>query len=321
MTIQVGVTDITNAARRIKGTVRRTPLIDVSDHVNRPLALKCENLQVAGSFKIRGAYNLMAQLVSESPQRGVITYSSGNHGQAVAYAARRLGLSAVVVMPETASPVKVHGARYYGAEVLLEGTTSIARQKRAEVEATTRGFSVVPPFDHPEIIAGQGTVGLEILEYKQNPMTIYVPIGGGGLISGIAAAVKSRQPDVRVIGVEPVGSAAMAASLAAGMPVTLESVSSIADGLLPVRPGDLTFAHVAALVDDIVTVDDEAIVKAVQWLASYAKLVVEPSGAATIAAVLFTPGHTVDKDNIVAVISGGNISTESFSSLLVRGVE
>lgn len=320
MTTLVGLNAISAAARRLRGTVRRTPLVDVSDPAQCSLALKCENLQVAGAFKIRGAYNLIAQLAGESPGRGVITYSSGNHAQAVAYAARALGLQAVVVMPETAPRIKVEGARSYGAEVLFEGTTSIARRERAEAEAADRDLTVVPPFDHPEIIAGQGTVGLEILEDRRAPTTIYVPIGGGGLISGVAAAVKHIQPDVRVVGVEPVGAAAMVASVAAGKPVTLDRVSSVADGLLPVRPGDLTFTHVAALVDDIVTVDDDAIVKAVRWLAARAKLVVEPSGAATVAAALFASdaSRAIDGDT-VAVLSGGNVAPESLAGMLRDG--
>ena len=320
MTTLVGLNAISAAARRLRGTVRRTPLVDVSDPAQCSLALKCESLQVAGAFKIRGAYNLIAQLAGESPGRGVITYSSGNHAQAVAYAARALGLQAVVVMPETAPRIKVEGARSYGAEVLFEGTTSIARRERAEAEAADRDLTVVPPFDHPEIIAGQGTVGLEILEDRRAPTTIYVPIGGGGLISGVAAAVKHIQPDVRVVGVEPVGAAAMVASVAAGKPVTLDRVSSVADGLLPVRPGDLTFAHVAALVDDIVTVDDDEIVKAVRWLAARAKLVVEPSGAATVAATLFASdaSRAIDGDT-VAVLSGGNVAPESLAGMLRDG--
>ena len=237
MSALVELAAIDAAAERIRGAVRRTPLVDVSDVAGRSLRLKCENLQVAGAFKIRGAFNLVTQIASESAVRGVITYSSGNHAQAVAWAARALGLPAVVVMPETAPAVKVEGTRSYGAEVSFEGTTSVQRRRRAEALAAERGLTMVPPFDHPEIIAGQGTVGLEILEDRPAVDTVYVPIGGGGLVAGVAAAVKRRRPSARVIGVEPVGAAAMARSVEAGAPVTLESVASIADGLLPVRPG------------------------------------------------------------------------------------
>lgn len=305
------------AAERIRGAVRRTPLVDVSDVAGRSLRLKCENLQVAGAFKIRGASNLIAQIASGPDVRGVITYSSGNHAQAVACAARRLGLPAVVVMPETAPAVKVEGTRSYGAEVLFEGTTSVQRRRRAEALAAERDLTMVPPFDHPEIIAGQGTVGREILEDQPSSDTVYVPIGGGGLVAGVAAAVKQRRPATRVVGVEPAGAAAMARSLAAGAPVTLDSVASIADGLLPVRPGDLTFAHAAAFVDEVVTVGERAIADAVRWLAARAKLVVEPSGAATVAAVLFSDRGAGGADgDAVAVLSGGNVSPAALAALL-----
>ena len=317
MSALVDTAAIDAAARRIRGTVRRTPLVDVTDVAGRPLRLKCENLQVAGAFKIRGASNLVTQIASGPDVRGVITYSSGNHAQAVACAARGLGLPAVVVMPETAPGVKVAGTRTYGAEVLFEGTTSVERRRRAEAVAAERGLTMVPPFDHPEIIAGQGTVGREILEDRPAVDTVYAPIGGGGLIAGVAAAVKQQKPSIRVIGVEPVGAAAMARSVEAGAPVTLDTVESIADGLLPVRPGDLTFAHVAAFVDDIVTVEDDAIAAAVRWLATRAKLVVEPSGAATVAAVLFSGRSDAGRDGAtVAVLSGGNIAPEKLAALL-----
>ena len=319
--------DIDAAATRIRGAVVRTPLVDVSTRAGCRLSLKCENLQVAGAFKIRGAFNFISQIPDAARARGVITYSSGNHAQAVAYAARALGAPAVVVMPETAPAIKVDGARSYGAEVIVEGTTSLERKARAESEAVRRGLSMVPPFDHPDIVAGQGTVGKEILEDAPAVDAVYVPIGGGGLIAGVAAAVKHQRPTTRVVGVEPVGAAAMAASVGAGEPVTLESVGSIADGLLPVRPGDLTFAHVRRFVDDVVTVDDDAIGKAVVWLARHAKLVVEPSGAATVAALLFAATEVAggapadapgpDKET-VAVVSGGNVSLDTLASLVAR---
>ena len=320
MSALVGPAAIDAAAERIRGAVRRTPLVDVSDVAGRSLRLKCENLQVAGAFKIRGASNLVAQIASGPDVRGVITYSSGNHAQAVACAARRSGLPAVVVMPETAPAVKVEGTRSYGAEVLFEGTTSVERRRRAEALAAERGLTMVPPFDHPEIIAGQGTVGREILEDQPSSDTIYVPIGGGGLVAGVAAAVKRRRPATRVVGVEPVGAAAMARSLAAGAPVTLDGAASIADGLLPVRPGDLTFAHAAAFVDDVVTVEERAIAEAVRWLAARAKLVVEPSGAAAVAAALFSGrGNGGEDGDTVAVLSGGNIAPAALAALLREG--
>jgi threonine dehydratase len=308
---------IRDAAARIRGVARVTPLVDVSLEAGRPLRLKCENLQPAGAFKMRGAYHMVSRLDREARARGVITYSSGNHGQAVALAAQRLGAPAVIVMPTTAPAVKVEGVRSYGAEVIFEGTTSAQRKARAEAEASARGLTVVPPFDHPWIIAGQGTCGLEIVEQCPDVATVYVQIGGGGLISGVSAAIKRLRPSVRIVGVEPSGARKMGTSIDAGHPVTLEKTGSIADGLLPVRPGDLTFAHVQAFVDDLVTVEDEAIAAAALWLFRKAKLVVEPSGAATVAAVLgtsapSTPGTTV------AVLSGGNVALDTLAELAAR---
>jgi threonine dehydratase len=273
---------------------------------------------VAGAFKIRGAANMLRQLERGKLDQGVITYSSGNHGQAVACAARTLRVPAVVVMPTTAPAVKVDGARAFGAEVVFAGTTSLDRKVEAERLAEARGLTVVPPFDHPWIIAGQGTVGLEVLEDLPEVETIYVPVGGGGLLSGVAAAVKRLQPAVRVVGVEPAGAAKMSASLAAGAPVTLERTSSRADGLLAVRPGDITFAHVASLVDAIVTVTEEEIAAAVAWLAREAHMVAEPSGAVTVAAARVRHSLDTDAGRTVAIVSGGNVEPDVFADL-VRG--
>jgi threonine dehydratase len=305
------------AATRIAAVARVTPIVDVSAVAGRPLFLKCENLQPAGAFKIRGAYNMVAQLSDAERRAGVITYSSGNHGQAMALAARTLGAPAVVVMPTSAPRVKIDGARALGAEVILAGTTSSERRGRAEAEAAARGLTMVPPFEHEWIIAGQATAGLEILEQRPDVAAVLVPIGGGGLVAGVAAAIKQSRPSVRVIGVEPAGAAAMKASLDAGHPVTLPATQSVADGLMPVRPGDLTFAHVQAYVDAVVTVEDDEIVDAVRWAFLEAKVVAEPSGAATIAAVR---GGALDRalkveGPIVAIVSGGNIDLETLHAL------
>lgn len=270
-----------------------------------------------GAFKIRGALNMLAQFTSEQLARGVITYSSGNHGQAVALAARSFGVPAVIVMPTTAPRVKAEGAKAYGAEVIFEGTTTTHRQARAEQEAQSRNLTMVPPFDDPWIIAGQGTVGLEIIEQVSDVGTVYVEIGGGGLASGVATAIKSSKPSVRVIGVEPTGAAKMKRSLEAGAPVLLDKTSSIADGLLAVRPGDLTFAHVKEYVDEIVTVDDEAIIGAVAWLFRHAHLVVEPSGAVTVAAIMSGLGDVQHENgSVVAIISGGNVEAEKYAEYI-----
>ena len=313
---------IRDAARRIEPIARRTPVLDVSDPAGRPLVLKCEPLQPGGAFKIRGATNMLMRLAPDRLERGVITFSSGNHGQAVALAASRLHAPAVVVMPTTAPPIKIAGVKRWGAEVILEGTTSVDRRARAEAEASARGLTMVPPFDHEWIIEGQGTCGLEILEQVPDVDVVVVPIGGGGLVSGVAAAVKLSRPDVQVVGVEPTGAAKMTASLAAGHPVTLDRTETIADGLMPVRPGDLTFEHVKAYVDRVVTVDDAAIARAALWLFQEAKQVVEPSGAASVAAVLW-PGEgspLADRSKkVVAILSGGNVGPETLAKLDVSG--
>ena len=293
-------------------------MLDVSDMAGRPLWLKCEPQQPGGAFKIRGATNMLMRLSPDALKRGVITYSSGNHGQALALAASRLGAPAVIVMPTTAPQIKVAGVKRWGAEVVLEGTTSAQRRTRAEAIAADRGLTMVPPFDHEWIIEGQGTCGLEILDQVSGVNIVAVPVGGGGLVSGVAAAIKQSRPDVKIVGVEPAGAAKMSSSIAAGHPVTLDSTQSIADGLMPVRPGDLTFAHVQKYVDAVVTVDDALIARAALWLFHEAKQVVEPSGAATVAATLWPSAGSplADKSaKVVAILSGGNVSAATLAAL------
>jgi threonine dehydratase len=308
----VTIDEIRAAAERIRPAVARTPLVraGAARHGAQPFHLKCEHLQPMGAFKLRGAYNLLSSLPPEARARGVVAYSSGNHGQAVALSAQLLSMRAVIVMPETAPRVKVDGTRRYGAEVIFAGLTSDDRRVRAEAEAAAHGYAVIPPFDHPQIIAGAGTVGLEIVEALPGLSEVFVPVGGGGLLSGVATAVKALRPDVRVIGVEPEGAASMGASRAAGAPVTLPSTASIADGLLTLRPGDLTFAHARAFVDELRTVSEDAIRRAVRWLHAEAGLVVEPSGATATAGVLAS-GPTID--GVVAVVSGGNVEPDDFA--------
>jgi threonine dehydratase len=310
--------DIRTAAARISGIARRTPLVHGSTTPGgTALRLKCENMQVAGAFKIRGAANMLARFGRDELARGVITYSSGNHGQALACAAGLLGVPAVVVMPTTAPVVKVSGTRAFGAEVIFAGATSAERKVEAERVQHARGLVMVPPFDHPWIIAGQGTVGLEIVEDCPDVHEVYVPVGGGGLLAGVAAAVKALRPAARVIGVEPAGAAKMSRSLAAGAPVTLESTASIADGLLPLRPGELTFAHARALVDEVVTVDEDSLRDAVRYIAREARILVEPSAAASVAAVLHQYGSAADVARpLVAILSGGNIALDQIAAIL-----
>ncbi|HSL71898.1 MAG TPA: threonine/serine dehydratase [Longimicrobiales bacterium] len=319
MTPLVDVAAVEQAAQTLRSIVVRTPLIPapwLEELVGVPVRLKCENLQHAGAFKIRGAYNAMARLSEPERAPGVITYSSGNHGQAVALAARLFGVTAVVVMPTTAPRIKVEGAQRLGAEVVLEGTTSTDRHRKAMEIAQARGLTVIPPFDHLDIIAGQGTVGREILADWPEVQTILVPVGGGGLLSGISGFVKQSKPSCRVVGVEPEQADAMYRSRAAGQPVTIESRPTIADGLMPVRPGDLTFEHAQAFVDEIVRVSDDAIVDAARRLLTASKLVVEFSGAATVAAL--ASGAFGPTGPTVAVLSGGNLDPVKAAELLDR---
>lgn len=310
--------DIAAAHAALRGVARRTPLLSapwLADATGAEVRLKCENLQAAGAFKVRGAYTAIARLPEDVRRRGVIAYSSGNHAQGVALAAGLFGIPAVVVMPTTAPAVKVEGTKRLGADVVMEGTTSVQRQLRAEALAAEHGYSIIPAFDHPDIIAGQGTVGLEILQDWADVDAILVPVGGGGLLSGIAVWAKQARPGIRVIGVEPETADAMRRSLDAGEPVTIPPSSTIADGLMPVRPGDLTFAHARALVDDVVRVSDDAILEATRYLMLHSKLVVEFSGAATTAAVL---GGAVDLRGarVAVVVSGGNIEPARAAALL-----
>ncbi len=316
----VSLDDVRAAADRVRGAALRTPVLQLPSpgpDPAQPFWIKCENLQPMGAFKIRGATNMLAQLPPEARKRGVITYSSGNHGQGVAMAAEALRVPAVVVMPTTAPGVKVDGVRRYGAEVIFEGTTSLDRQRRAETEAAGRGLTIIPPFDHAMVIAGQGTVGLELLEQVPDVATVYVPMGGGGLIAGVSAAIKLSRPEVRIVGVEPTGAQKMRAARDAGQPVTLDHTASIADGIMNMRAGDLTFAHVQRYVDDLVAVPDQAIADAVGWLYRHARLVVEPSGAATTAAV--TLGLGQPQGTVVAVVSGGNVQPEKFAKYIASG--
>ena len=307
----VTLDEILAARERIRPVAKRTPLVDVSSLAGRPLWVKCESLQPGGAFKIRGAYNMVAQLSDDQRRRGVITYSSGNHGQAVAIAARALGAAAVVVMPTTAPKIKVEGANGFGAEVIFAGTTSLHRRAKAEEIAAERDLTMVPPFDHEWIIAGQGTLGLEILEQCPGVGTVLAPIGGGGLVSGVSAAIKQSKPGVTVIGIEPSGAATMKNAIDAGEVRTLEGAKSIADGLMAARPGDLNFAHVRKFVDRIDTVDDSEIAAAVRWLFLRAKIVAEPSGAASVAAALRE--SAAYPSPVVAIISGGNLAPEDLA--------
>jgi len=313
----VGLTEIEAAARRLAGIAVSTPLLPaegLSEVTGAQVRLKCENLQRAGSFKIRGAHNFVSQLSDAQVSSGIITYSSGNHAQAVALAGKLRGVPVVVVMPTTAPKVKRDGAERLGAEIEYEGTTSVERMARAEAIAEERGLVIVPPFDHRHIIAGQGTVGLEIAREWPDVDLVLVPIGGGGLASGVAASVKRLLPGAQVIGVEPEGAASMRKALDEGHPALLGEIDTIADGLAPVIAGELTYEHARDLMDDVVTVDDDAIREATAWLLSRRKLVVEYSGAAATAALL---SKAVDAEGraVAVVVSGGNLDPSLLAGL------
>lgn len=314
----VSLTEIEQARERIAGVVRVTPLLPAaglpSPHATH-LWLKAENLQRTGSFKLRGASNAIAALSPQEKARGVITYSSGNHGQGVACAAALQGIKAVIVMPEDAVPLKVANTRRWGAEVEFAGLTSLARMERALELIAQHGYTMIPPFDHPNIIAGQGTTGLEILEQMPQVEQVVVPVGGGGLISGIATALKTLRPEIRVVGAEPAGGADARDSLQQGEIVTWERIDTVADGLRTSRIGELNFATMRELVDEIVTVTDEVLLQTVANMANELKLVVEPSGAAAVAAVLGGQLGSPDKVT-VAVVSGGNIDPALLASCL-----
>jgi threonine dehydratase len=304
----VSATDVAAAQSLLREVIRPTPLEMsrwLAGKVGGPAYLKCEHLQRAGSFKIRGAYVRIARLSAEERSRGVVAASAGNHAQGVALAARLLGATATVFMPDGAPIVKEKATRAYGADVRFAGSTVDAALVAAQEFAGETGAVLIHPFDHPDVVAGQGTVGLEILEQCAEVRTVVVSTGGGGLLAGVALAIKEVRPDVRVIGVQAEGAAAYPPSLEAGHPVALSSMSTMADGIAVGRPGDVPFDIIRRLADDIGTVSEESISGALVHLLERAKQVVEPAGAAGVAAVLDHPERF--EPPVVALLSGGNI--------------
>ena len=316
----IGLGDIGEARRRLRGVALRTPLVPCPHgRPSRALYFKPESLQPTGAFKLRGAYNKIFSLSPEERRRGVIAHSSGNHAQAVAYAARALGTRAVIVMPRNAPRVKLEATAVLGAEVVPVGADSGERVRRAGELAAEHGYVPVPPYDDEILIAGQGTIGPEILEDLPEVETVLVPVSGGGLISGIAAAIKLSRPDVRVIGVEPELAADARASMNSGRLVEFpaEQVGrTVADGLRVRRLGETPFEHVCAFVDDIVAVAEEEIIEAMRRLALRVRLVAEPSGAVTFAAYLFHRDELSASRRTVAVISGGNVEPRLLAEVL-----
>ena len=304
----VGLADVQAARQLLDGIVAATPVAGaraLSELCGGPVWLKCENLQRTGSFKIRGAYTRIARLDDAQRARGVVAASAGNHAQGVALAAQMLGIRATVFMPVGAALPKIAATRGYGADVHLEGATIDDSLDAARRFAAETGAELVHPFDHVDIMAGQGTVGLEILEQVPDVRTVLVCTGGGGLLGGVAAAVKGLRRDVRVIGVQAQGAAAWPVALAEGRPVTLPSMRTIADGIAVGRPGNVTFPQVATLVDEILTVEEDALSRALLLCLERAKLLVEPAGAAAVAALMAYPDRFATP--VVATLSGGNI--------------
>src|SRR5437899_11605603 len=312
----VSLAEIKEAQARLRGIAVRTEVLqsdlpqDGSANLNRKLYFKLENLQPIGSFKLRGAYNKIASLSDEERHRGVISYSSGNHAQGVAYAARALGVKAVIVMPSNAPAVKREATAALGAEIVQVGPASSERQAKAEQLAAERGYVIVPPYNDEKIIAGQGTMGLEILEDLPDAETVLVPVGGGGMISGIATAIKLSKPSTKIIGVEPELAADAQASLRAGKIIqfSAEQVTrTMADGLRTQSIGAINFEHIRKYVDDIVTVTEDEIRESVRRLALDPNTIAEPSGAVAVAAFLFHRDQLPRTKLNAAVISGGNI--------------
>jgi len=319
----ITLADLHSAQSRLDGITVRTPLVEFNyADPSRRLYLKPENQQPIGAFKLRGAYNKIASLTDDERKRGVISYSSGNHAQGVAYAARALGVKSVIVMPNNAPGIKREATAKLGAEIVLVGPGSDERKAKAEELAAQHGYIIVPPYNDEKIIAGQGTIGLEILEDLPEVEAVFAPVGGGGLISGVAAAIKLTKPHVKVIGVEPELAADAQASLRAGKIVQwpAEQVSrTIADGLRTQSIGDINFEHMRRYVDDIVTVSEDEIREALKLLAASLQTIAEPSGAVATAGFLFRRDKLPNTKLNVAIISGGNIEPNMLEGLRRKG--
>ncbi|MDL4821255.1 threonine ammonia-lyase [Actinomadura opuntiae] len=315
----VSLPEIERAAERLAGVALRTPLVPFPGAGDGALLVKAESLQPIGAFKLRGAYATIASLPEEQRERGVVTHSSGNHAQAVAYTARALGIPAVLVMPHTTPGVKVDACMALGAEIVYVEPTSQAREETAAKLAAAHGFTLVPPYDDARIIAGQGTAGLEIVQDRPDVDVVLVPVSGGGLISGVATAVKALRPEAKVIGVEPELAADARDSLREGRPVTWDAEKTgrtIADALRVQRVGDLPFAHMQAYVDGIVTVTEDDIRRTMRRLAREARLIAEPAGAVATAAYLYHRDELPAADTYVSILSGGNVDPALFLDVL-----
>jgi threonine dehydratase len=318
----VTLDQIRTAQQRLKGIATRTPLLKYPQAIDgRQLYFKPENLQPIGSFKLRGAYNKIASLTDEERRRGVIAYSSGNHAQGVAYAARAMGVKPTIVMPSNAPAIKLNGTKALGAEIVMVGPASSERKAKAEELSRERGLAIVPPYNDENIIAGAGTVGLEIFEDLPNVEVVLVPVGGGGLISGVSSAVKLSNPDAKVIGVEPELANDAQQSFRAGriVELTAQEVSrTVADGLRTQSIGEINFEHIRQYVDAIITVTESEIIQAMRRLVLNTKMVVEPSGAVTAAAFMFHSSELPGAERTVAVISGGSVEPEFLAKVITE---
>jgi threonine dehydratase len=318
--------DEIEAARAIVSRVAQPTPIESSrflaEVLGAPVYLKCENLQRTGSYKIRGAYNRLAKLTAEERGRGVVAASAGNHAQGVAFAARELGIHATIFMPVGVAIPKFQATRDYGADVVLSGSIVDETLRAAADFATETGAVLIPPFDHPDVVTGQGTLGLEILDEVPDAATVIVPIGGGGLISGVASAVKQRAAregrEIRVIGVQAANAAAYPVSLEAGEPTEISLVATIADGIAVSKPGALNFQIIRDVVDEVVTVSEDDMARALLVLLERAKMVVEPAGGAAVAAIL--AGKVAPTGPTVAILSGGNIDPLLMQRVISHGL-
>ena len=311
--------EVQSAAQRLSGVAHRTPITTsrtFNELVGAEVYCKCENLQRAGAFKFRGAYNAVSQLSAEQKQRGVVSFSSGNHAQALALVGKLLHTPTVIVMPDDAPAVKLAATRGYGAEVVLYDRVEQKREVIARQLGEERGLALIPPFEHPHIIAGQGTAALELLTDAPDLDVLIVPIGGGGLISGCAIAAHALKPEIRIFGVEPDTANDTFLSLHKGAIVSTPQSHSIMDGLLPTAPGEMTFSIMREHLENVALVTDDEAVEAVRFLLMWMKLLVEPSGAAPIAALLSEKIPDAKGKKIGVVLSGGNIDAEKLAGML-----
>ncbi|MFJ8911189.1 pyridoxal-phosphate dependent enzyme [Amycolatopsis sp. NPDC102389] len=317
MTAPVTIEDIRDAAARLAGVAHRTPVVrsrTLDDLVGAEVHIKCENLQRVGAFKFRGAYNAASRLSPEQLAKGIAAYSSGNHAQAVALAARELGSSAVILIPEDTPQSKKDATAGYGAEIVTYDRYTGDRVAIGEALAADRGLALIPPYEHPHVIAGQGTAALELLEDTDSVDTLVVPVGGGGLIAGSSTAAKALRPGIRVVGVEPAAGDDTKRSLEAGERVSIPVPRTIADGQAASIPGELTFSINQRLIDDIALVTDDQVRDAMRFAFERLKLVIEPSGATGLAALL--SGQVSASGRVGVIISGGNVSPERFAELI-----